>query len=176
MKFDSKPTGMPVNLYIFGLAVTGIVFWTLPRFQPELTALYQLVSMLFFAGALYLLIRYRLTVFRLRIEGKNGDAVDLRYAMPSELDFAAERVQGKKILPLARISLDRLKSIDRVRYSELKSAVHGASLYKYYAAMSPEEGYLLIFDDDDRDIAIFTELSSDMFVFLKKITADGGVA
>ncbi len=174
MEYKSKPTGRPVDFYILGLVLTGGVFWSLTYFQKTLTALYQLVAVVLIGVAMYLLIRYRLTLFCFRIEGKNGVVVDIRTAIPNELDFVAERVQGRKTVPLARLSLSELKRAERVRYEELREAAADASLYKYYADMSPEEGCLLIFADRGRDIAIFTELSHSMMAYMKKIAAENG--
>ncbi len=175
MEYISKPTGRPVDLYIFGLAVTGAVFWSLTYFNKRLTALYQLIGMIMFGVALYFLIRYRLTSFRLKIEGKNGVPCNLAAALPCETDFVAERVQGRKSLPLARLSLDRLRSAEVIRGNELKAKANGASLYRYHGDMSPDEGCLLVFDDDGGEVAIFTELSAEMMAHLRKTVADGGV-
>lgn len=174
MEYKSKPTGRPADFYMLGLVLTGGVFWSLTYFQKALTALYQLCAVVMVGVAMYLLIRYRLTIFCLRIECKNGVTVDMRTAIPEELDFVAERVQGRKTVPLARLSLSELKRAERVRYEELREAAADASLYKYYADMSPEEGCLLVFSEAERDIAIFTELSPVMFTYIRKIAAERG--
>lgn len=170
MEYKSKPTGRPSDFYVFGLVVTGIVFWTLPMLESKLTALYQLIAILMFSAGMYLLIRYRLTVFTFVVEGRNGDVVDIRTAMPSELDFVVKKMRGNNPMILARLSLDELKSVETVRYSEVKEKSAGASLFKYHANMSPEETVLVVFGGDDRDIAMTVDLSAEMMTFLGRIT------
>lgn len=171
MEYNSKPTGKPADYYMLGLVIAGVALWSLTYWYKEFTALYQLGAMVMFGIAMYLLIRHRLTVFRLKIEVKHGSAANLDTAMPDELDFVAERVQGRKTVPLARMSLSKLKRAEIVRCDELRDAAKDTSLYKYYADMSPEEGCLLVFSDEPRDVAVFCELSSDMLICLKKIAA-----
>ncbi len=168
MEHKAKPTGRPSDFYVIGLVLTGAIFWALTLFQESFIALYQLLAIVFFGAAIYLLIRYRLTVFCLRIEGRNGASADIHTAMAEELDFVVEKIRGKGRVPLARLSLDQLDRVDVIPYSDLKKLPGVASLYRYQADMSPEEGTLMIFKNEDRDIAIFTDLSPEMMKFLKK--------
>lgn len=174
MEYNSKPTGKPADYYILGLVIAGGALWSLTYFQKSLTALFQLCAVIMFGIAMYLFVRYRLTVFRMRIEVRHGALTSLDTAMPEELDFVAERVQGKKTVPLARLSLDRLRRAEVVRYDKLRDASGNASLYKYHVDMSPTEGGLLVFSDDSGDVALFCELSTDMLVYLKRIAAECG--
>lgn len=170
MKHKTSPTGKPADYYVIGLVLGGLAFWLLTRQVPHLAALFQLVSICMFAAALFILIRYRLTVFHLRIEGKNGDAVDLHTAMPEELDLVIEENRGKRYVTLLRLSLCCLTGADIVKYSELQKIAKekGASVFKYQADMSPEEGCLLIFDNHGDKAAVFTDVSPEMMSFLKR--------
>lgn len=168
MDHKTTPTGRPSDYYIIGLVLAGAVFWSLTYFDGSPVALYQLIAFAMFAAAVYLLIRYRLTVFRLKIEGRNGDVADLALAIPSELDFTVERMLGSKVTPLARLSLAELRSVDLVPYVRLKELGAGKSLYRYQADLDPDEGALLVFETDGKEIAIFTDLPPEMFNFLKK--------
>lgn len=174
MKHKTKPTGKPSDYYVLGLVLGGLVFWMLSGKVRLPAALFQLIALVMFAAALYLLIRYRLTVFCLRIEGKNGSAVEVHTAMPEELDLVIERMRGNGSVALARLSLSDLKRAEVIKYAQLHEKAGGASIYKYQADMSPEEGILLVFGADGRDIAIFTDLPPEMFNFLSK-TADSNV-
>ena len=169
MKHKTRPTGKPADYYVLGLIPGGIVFWILAGKVKFPAAILQLVALCMFAAALFILIRYRLTVFCLRIEGKNGSAVDVHTAMPHELDLVIERMRGSGSLALARLSLDLLKRAEVVKYDRLKEITEGASVFKYQADMSPEEGILLVFRENGRDIAIFTDLPPEMFNFLRSI-------
>ncbi|MBQ7826796.1 MAG: hypothetical protein IJ386_00850 [Clostridia bacterium] len=171
MKHKTSPTGKPADYYVIGLILGGLAFWLLTKQAASFAALFQLVSLCMFAAALFILIRYRLTVFHLRIEGKDGAAVDVHTAMPEELDLVIEEKRGKRYVTLARLSLVDLKRAEVVKYSKLRETVKtkGASVFKYQADMSPEEGCLLIFDHRGDTVAIFTDLSSEMLGFLKKV-------
>ncbi len=169
MKHKTKPTGKPADYYVLGLIPGGIVFWILAGKVRLPAAIFQLVALCMFAAALFILIRYRLTVFSLRIEGKNGSAVDVHTAMPHELDLVIERMRGNGAVALARLSLDLLKWAEVIKYDRLKEIAGGASVFRYQADMSPEEGILLVFRMDGRDVAIFTDLPPEMFNFLKRI-------
>jgi len=169
MEYKAKPTGRPSDYYVIGLFGAGGIFWILPNFQKSFAAFYQFIAILMFSAAMYLLIRYRLTVFRFRVEGRNGDGFDIRAAMPEELDFVVEKSRGKGSLALARLSLGQLKSVSAVVYKELHDLTKDASLYKYYADMSPDEVVLVIFDDGERDIAMAVDLSQEMINFLKSV-------
>ena len=156
---------------MFGLGLGGIAFWIISNYGKAFTALYQLISISMLALAVFILIRYRLTVFCLRIEGKNGAAVAVDTAMPEELDFVVERMQGKTTVALARLSLSDLKRTEIIKYDRLRDAANGATVYKYQADMTPDEGCLLEFTVDGNRVVIFTDLPPDMFNFMKK-TAD----
>ena len=171
MQYKTKPTDKPSDYYMFGLGLGGIAFWIISSYGRMLTALFQFISIAMLAFALFILLRYRLTSFCLKIEGKNGAAADVSCAMAEELDFVVERLRGKNPVTLARLSLGDLKRADVVRYSDLATAAKGASLYKYQADMSPDEGVLLIFGTEDTNIAIFTDMPGDMRDLLKR-TAD----
>lgn len=169
MEHTSKPTGCPSDFYALGLVIAGVILWVISSYQKSFTALYQLIAVVMFGAAMYLLIRYRLTVFRFRIEGLNGATVDISTAMAEELDFVVEKLRGKTGVALARLSLDKLRRAEIIPYSSLKEVTAKASLFRYHADMSPEEGMLLVFKNEGRDIAIFTTLPDDMSSFLKKI-------
>ena len=168
MKHVAKPTGRPSDFYMIGFIITGAIFWALTMIQESHLALYQFLAVVMFSGAIYLLMRYRLTVFTLKIEGTNGADTDIGLAMAEELDLVIIRNRGKDGIPLARLSLDKLDFVDRIPYDSLKERAGSASLFRYQPDMSPDSGILMIFRNDDRDIAIFTELSDEMFRFLKK--------
>lgn len=169
MKYKGKPTGRPADFYVIGLVIGGAVFWSLTYFQKSLVALYQLIAVIMIGVSLYLLIRYRLTSFLIKIEGRNGAETDINTAMPEELDFVVERIRGKTSVVLARLSLSDLKRAETVQYGRLRELTEGASLYRYQANMSPEEGVLLLYRSSERDVAIFTDMSSEMLSFLKVI-------
>ena len=168
MQYETKPTGKPSDYYMLGLGLGGIAFWIISEYVQKLAALFQFLAIVMFALGLFILLRYRLTTFRLRIEGKNGAAVDVSSALPEELDFVIDRMRGKNPVTLARLSLDNLKRAETVRYGDLADAAKGASLYKYQADMSPDEGVLLVFKADGADVAIFTDMPPEMIGFLKR--------
>ncbi|MBE6708529.1 MAG: hypothetical protein E7578_04715 [Ruminococcaceae bacterium] len=172
MEYKTKPTGKPSDFYAIGLVVTGAIFWRITFVQDSLIALYQLLSVIMFGAAMYLLIRYRLTVFSFRIEGRNGAVVDIRTAMPEELDFVVGKMRGKGAVPLARLSLDELKSVKTVSTELLKDKARELSLFKYHPDMSPDEGVLIVFSGGAKDIGIFSCLSSEMLAFLEKTASD----
>ena len=157
---------------MIGLGLGGIAFWIIANYGKAFTALYQLISISMLAVAMFILIRYRLTVFCLRIEGKNGTAVDVSSAMPEEPDFVVERMRGKTTVALARMSLDCLRRAEVVKYDRLRDAVSGATVYKYQADMAPDEGCLLVFSLDGSKVAIFTDMPPEMFNFLKKTACE----
>ena len=171
MEYKTKPSGHPSDYYAIGLVITGIVFWAVTFIHDSYIALYQLASVLCIGAAMYFLIRYRLTVFRFRIEGRNGSDVDIRAAMAEELDFVVEKMRGKDGVAMARLSLDQLKSAKTVKYVELKELTKEMSLYRYHPNMSPEEGALIVFSDRERDIAIFTDIPTDILAFLERIAS-----
>lgn len=170
MKYKTSPTGKPCDYYVIGLVLAGLAFWLLTNYGKSFSALLQLVSLCMFAAALFLLIRYRLTVFCLRIEGKDGAAVDVKTAMAEELDIVIERMRGKSYVTLLRLSLCHLTQAESISYGQLKEKAKsiGASVFKYQADMSPDEGCLLVFRNGDDIAAIFTDLPPEMFNFLKK--------
>ena len=168
MEYKTKPTGRPSDYYAIGLALIGIIFWGLTAVQDSFIALYQLIAVIMFGAAMYLLIRYRLTVFRFRIEGRNGADADIYTSMPEELDFVVEKMRGKGAVPLARLSLNEIKSVKVVPADSLKENAKELSLFKYHPDMSPDEGVLMVFAGGTKDIGIFSCLSSEMFAFLEK--------
>lgn len=172
MEYKTTPTGKPSDFYAIGLVVAGAIFWGLTFVQDSLIALYQLIAVIMFGAAMYLLIRYRLTVFRFRIEGRNGADADIRTSMPEELDFVVEKNRGKGAVPLARLSLDELKSVNVVSTESLKESAKELSLFKYHPDMSPDEGVLMVFAGSSKDIGIFSCLSSEMLAFLEKTASD----
>ncbi len=172
MEYKTKPTGKPSDFYAIGLCLTGVIFWILTIVQNSFIALYQLIAVIMFGAAMYLLIRYRLTVFRFRIEGRNGADADIHTAMPAELDFVVEKMRGKGAVPLARLSLDELKSVKTVSVESLKDTAKELSLFKYHPDMSPDEGVLIVFSGGAKDIGIFSCLSPEMFKILEKTASD----
>lgn len=175
MKYKSVPTGKPADLYIIGALAGGGVFMLLPYFNEKLTALYQLASVVLFGIGVYLLIRYRLTVFCYGIEAKDA-SVSLCSALPEELDFTVERVIGKKSVTVARLSLSALRSVESVKYGDLREYSKTASLYKYQSDMEPESGCLLLFEDGERDTAVFAVLPPELENYLREAAEQNRVA
>lgn len=168
MKYKSVPTGKPADLYIIGSLAAGGVFVLLPYFNKRLSALYQLAAAVLFGFGVYLLIRYRLTVFCYGIEGKNIDT-ELSTAVPEELDFTVERVIGKKSVTVARLSLSELRSVEIVKYEALREYSRKAALYKYQSDLEPESGCLLLFENGERDTAVFAVFPTELTEYLRRV-------
>jgi len=162
MKYRGVPRGGSVDFYIVGLLSGGVAFWLLAGYGRAPTALFQLFSISMIGAGLYLFIRYHLTLFEVALELRNTeDTVELTRAMPCEVDFIVSRVKGKRILTQARLSLSELKSAEKMTSDKVKESAKDASLYKYNTDMS-SEGILFIFEsEDERDIAVFTDLLPD---------------
>ena len=162
MKYRGVPRGGAVDFYIVGLLAGGVAFWLLAGYGKAPTALFQLFAVTMIGAGLYLFIRYHLTVFEVALELRNPEVqTEFRVAMPCEIDLTVSRVKGKRTITQARLSLGDLKSAEKMTSDKVKESVNGASLYRYNTDMSPE-GMLFIFcSEDDRDIALFTDLLPD---------------
>lgn len=160
MVYNEIPSGRPEIFYVSGSLVGGIAFWIISGYS-KYPGLWQLIAVVLLSAAIYILIRYKLTVFRFSIIPRDADELSVTAADVAELDFTVERMRGKNPQMLCRLALSELCEIKRVLPHELRSAAKGMSLYKYTVDMSPTSAVLLVFESDGETIGIYAELSSE---------------
>lgn len=152
MQYRGTPKGGASDLIFAGLAAAGVILWVLAGFKGMPAAVLQALAICAATVAIYILIRYRLTLFEVRLGLCEGaDARTVGEAAPEELELSVFRIKGSKIMPLARLGLDELLRQETVPAGDVKERARGASLYRYNTDMSPKKGLLLIFDGGEGD-------------------------
>ncbi len=171
MVFELKPTDKTALFYIIGCLIGGAALWTLPYAGVPYTALWQAISITLLCAAVFMLIRYRLTSFRMKLTRKNDDAAVSDTDNLSNTDFVVERARGKRYVTECRLSLDTVRQARRIKTAELKILTDGFSLYRYTVNPGPEEGVLLKFYANGERIALYTDMPDSMLASLADAAA-----
>lgn len=171
MIYSSTPSGRPSDYYMAGSFVGGVIFWAVSGRAP-FPAMWQLLAVVLIAAAVYILCRYRLTVFRLAISSRDDAAEDVRLLTPGEIDFTVERMRGKNPQLLCRLALSELREVRRITDGDCGGAAKEMSLYRYNVNMSPESGALAVFESAGERISIFAEMPEEMILLFEKAAAE----
>lgn len=171
MVYKSTPNGRPSDYYMAGCFVGGVIFWAVAGYS-SVPALWQLVSVVLIAAAVYFLCRYRLTVFRFAVSSRGDATGDVRLLTPGEVDFTVERMRGENPQLLCRLALSELREVRRIVSGDCGRAAKEMSLYRYNVNISPESGALAVFESAGERIGIFAEMPEEMILFLEKAAAE----
>ena len=117
-----------------------------------------------------MLIRYKLTSFNYVIKPR-GHSVD-----SENLDFEIERVQGSRVIPLARMSMDDMVLFMPIpdkkwkKVPELSKLASSLKFYSYCVNMNPENPYVIVFDNKDGTYTgMMLEPTNDMVAYIGNI-------
>lgn len=136
---------------------------------------WQLAGMLGWGGCAYILVRFVLTGYTYRIEPHSPYA---EHPLLWEMDFTVDRVQGKRPLPMIRVSLKQLKDIFYVGdqdYRTLSEFIdyRGARIYSYTVNASRKNRYMIVFSaGEDEYHAILFEPNAEMLACLNRAKAE----
>ncbi|MBQ9120959.1 MAG: hypothetical protein IJY12_01190 [Clostridia bacterium] len=132
---------------------------------------WQLAGMGAWCVCAYLLIRYVLTSYTYRIVPRS---LDNEYPLPWEMDFTVDRAQGKRSVPMVRMSLEYLSDIfyvgdkdyralpEFLDYRDSKVYIHtvNASYKNRYMAVFTSPGgehHAILFEPDQKMVAYLAE-------------------
>ena len=132
---------------------------------------WQLAGMLGWGGCAYVLVRYVLTSYTYCVAPHSPYA---EHPLPWEMDFTVDRVQGKRPLPMIRVSLKQLKDIFYVGNKDYRTLAEfidyrGARVYNYTVNAKCKNRYRVVFASDEGEHhAILFEPSGEMAAYLNQ--------
>jgi len=130
---------------------------------------WQLAGMVAWVACAYLMIRYVLISYTYRIAPRSPDA---EYPLPSEMDFTVYRVQGRRSVPMIKVSLETLADLIYVGDKDYRALpeftdYRGARVYDYTVNASRKDRYMVVFRAQDGEHhAVLFEPDARMAAYL----------
>ena len=132
---------------------------------------WQLVGMVCWGACAYILVRFVLTAYIYRIEPHSPYA---EHPLAWEMDFTVDRVQGKRPLPMIRVSLKQLKDVFYVGNEDYRTLpeyidYRGARVYNYAVNANRKNRYMIVFSAGEEEYhAVLFEPSGEMLAYLNR--------
>lgn len=144
--YEYQPKGdrRRTDLIICGLFLLGAMLF-LGAYHPEVPypAVWQLLAMIAFVPAIFLLARFRLTHYTYRVEETED----------GKIDFVIVETCGQRIRTVCRIGTDCIRSmtiVTKENKKQLADSCRKQTVYQYVALLFAENKYLLKIEEYGR--------------------------
>jgi len=184
MRYTPKRSGRAADaicLAFFGCA--AVLSWA-NIVASGYKTVFQIPAIIFLTAAIFTLVRYKLMGYNYVIKTRNSDDVGI-YTV-ADIDFAVEKIQGKRLWTECRVSLDDMIEITKIPREKrnvriqkdiritLKEHTENVKLFYYTVNIFPPDPYLMLFKDpgdtsEKACIGIIFEPDSNMVEQIKSL-------